>query len=154
MNIFIHFANRPVRRFCRHGKLITLYTFSSHFFSYTLCNRARLIPRFYLQAALILCCIYSTMSRKHSSEILLGVGMTWSYIAGDLSTGSQRCSVGLIWWLWRPFEYTELIIRVDKVFLKFFGAILISSCELYLQSPVLSWQNWHPVWSSAALPHV
>ncbi len=31
--------------------------------------------------------------------------------------------------------------------------LLVSLCEL-LQFPVLSWQDWHPVWSSAAVTHL
>ncbi len=36
----------------------------------------------------------------------------------------------------------------------FYCPILESLCKLYPPFPVLSWQEWHPVWSSAAEAHL
>lgn len=46
------------------------------------------------------------------------------------------------------------LIRPGNVFLIFYGPILVSLCKLYPQFPVLSWQDWHPAWSSAAVAHL
>jgi len=36
----------------------------------------------------------------------------------------------------------------------FFCPIFVSPCELYPQFPIFSWQEWHSVWSSAAVAHL
>ncbi len=41
------------------------------------------------------------------------------------------------------------IIRLGKNFPIFYCSILVILCELYPPFPVLSWQERHPVWSSA-----
>ncbi len=41
-----------------------------------------------------------------------------------------------------------------NVFPIFYCPILVSMCELYPPFPVLSWQERHPVWSSAAVNHL
>ncbi len=46
------------------------------------------------------------------------------------------------------------LIRPDNVFPIFYCPILVSLWELYPQFPVLSWQERHPVWSSAAVAHL
>ncbi len=46
------------------------------------------------------------------------------------------------------------LIRPGSVFPIFYCLILVSLCELYPPFPVLSWQQRHPVWSSAAVAHL
>ncbi len=46
------------------------------------------------------------------------------------------------------------LIRSGNVFPIFYCPVLVSLCELYPPFPVLSWQERHPVWSSAAVAHL
>ncbi len=46
------------------------------------------------------------------------------------------------------------LIRPGNVFPIFYCPILVSLCEFYPPFPVLSWQERHPVWSSAAVVHL
>ncbi len=44
--------------------------------------------------------------------------------------------------------------RSRNVFPIFYCPVLVSLCELYPPFPVLSWQERHPVWSSAVVVHL
>ncbi len=46
------------------------------------------------------------------------------------------------------------LIRPGYVFPIFYCPILVSLCELYPPFPVLSWQERHMMWSSAAVAHL
>ncbi len=46
------------------------------------------------------------------------------------------------------------LIRPGNAFTIFYCPILVSLCELLTPFPVLSWQERHPVWSSAAVAHL
>ncbi len=46
------------------------------------------------------------------------------------------------------------LMRPGNVFPIFYCPILLSLCKLYPPFPVFSWQERHPVWSSAAVAHL
>lgn len=51
-------------------------------------------------------------------------------------------------------QQKSTLVRPSNVFLIFCCQILMNLCELRLQFPVLIWQEWHMVWSSALVTHL
>lgn len=106
----------------------------------------------------LLLCLWESSNGR---EVLLPYGSTGnSKDAWVVTNKRRRLDLTCMWGEVKPMLISEYHRRnwdsSDQAmfFPIVYCPVLVSPCELYPLLPVLSWQEWHPVWSSATLPHL